>query len=73
MKTVCLQIEDAFMESFLKMLPSEKVQIVTWEFADDQRKLQEELQNYLSDSAAFTPYYDNMKEIDSWLSEGKRA
>lgn len=57
------------MENFLKALPSEKVQIVTWEFADVQRRFHEELQNYLGNGAVFTPYYDNMNEIDGWLAE----
>ncbi len=73
MKTVCLEIEDAFMESFLKMLPAEKVRVLKQPSVDAYKNLHESLQEYLRGSTEFTPYYESMNELDTWLAEGNHA
>jgi hypothetical protein len=73
MKTVYLEIEDEFMESFLKMLPSEKVRVLEQPSADVYKNLHESLQEYLRGKAGFTPYHESMKELDRWLAEGGKA
>lgn len=73
MKTVCLEVEDEFMESFLKMLPFEKVRVLEQPSADVYKELHESLQEYLRGKAGFTPYHQSMSELDRWLAEGKHA
>lgn len=72
MKTIYLQVEDDFVETLLGMLPADKVRIINQQFIDDQKKLHEELENYISAQTEFTPYYESMKAIDKWVSEGEK-
>jgi hypothetical protein len=38
-------------------------------FLDEQKELKKELEDYLSSKVTFTPFYENMKEINRWLKE----
>lgn len=73
MKTVCLEVEDEFMESLLKMLPSEKVRVLEHPSADVYKELHGALQEYLRGTGEFTPYHESMNKLDQWLAEGKDA
>ncbi len=70
MKTIQLQIEDDYLETFLETLPQDKVRIIDQTFLDNQKILQEELEDFLHGKGEFTSYYDAMKEMDNWLKEG---
>lgn len=73
MKTVCLEVEDEFMESFLKMLPAEKVRVLEQPSVDVYKDLHASLQEYLRGKEEFTPYHESMSELDRWLAEGKNT
>lgn len=73
MKTVCLEVDDEFMESFLKMLPEENVRVLEQPSVDVCKELHKSLQQYLCGTAEFTPYHESMKELDRWLAEGKNT
>lgn len=72
MKTIQIQVEDDYIETFLKSLPQDKVRIVDQAFIDNQKKLQEELENFLHGKGEFSPYYETMQEMDNWLIEGAK-
>lgn len=72
MKTIQIQVEDDYLETFLESLPKEKVRVIDQAFIDNQNKLQEELENFLQGKGEFTPYYETMKEMDNWLREGSK-
>lgn len=71
MRTLQIQVEDDYLETFLETLPQDKVKIVDQTFLDNQKRLQEELENFLQGRGEFTPYYETMKEMDNWLKEGE--
>jgi len=70
MKTIQIQVEDDYLETFLESLPQDKIKIVDQTFIDNQKKLQDELEDFLHGKGKFTPYYEAMKEMDGWLKEG---
>jgi hypothetical protein len=72
MKTIHIQVEDDYLETFLESLPHDKVKVVDQTFLDNQKKLQEELDNFLHGKGEFAPYYETMKKIDNWLVEGTK-
>lgn len=72
MKTIQIQIEDDYLETFLETLPQEKVKVVDQTFLDNQKRLQEELDNFLHGKGEFTSYHETMKEMDNWLKEGEK-
>ncbi len=69
MKTIKLLVEDDFYEEFLQALPKDKVTICDQVFIENQNKFQKELDNFNNDEAGFTSYFDNMKEIDTWIKK----
>ncbi len=73
MATLQLQVQDEFLEDLLKMLPKDKVTVIDQSFLENQKKLNGELENFLNDKTEFTPYYENMKEIDNWIKEGEKS
>ena len=73
MKTIQIQVEDDYLETFLASLPQDKVKVIDQTFIDNQKKLQEEFENFLNGKGEFSPYYETMKEMDSWLKEGEKA
>ena len=72
MQTIHLQVDDDFIEEFMGMLPQDKVIIVEENFRENRDLLQEALQHYRDDKADFTPYYESMTQLDSWLQERTR-
>lgn len=70
MKTIQIQVADDYLETFLTTLPQDKVKVIDQTFLDNQKRLQEELENFLHGKGEFTSYYETMKEMDSWLQEG---
>jgi hypothetical protein len=69
-QTIQIQVEDDYLETFLESLPQDKVKIVDQAFLDNQKKLQEELENFQHGKGEFAPYYETMKEMDNWIKEG---
>jgi len=72
MKTIQIQVEDDYLETFLESLPQDKVKVVNQTFIDNQKKLQEELENFFHGKGEFSPYYETMKQMDNWLQEGDK-
>ena len=72
MQTIHLQVEDDFIEEFMRLLPRDKVIVVEENFKENRDLLQEALQHYKDDKAAFIPYYESMTQLDSWLLDRKR-
>ena len=69
MKTIELLVEDDFYEEFLQTLPKDKVTILDQIFIDNRNKFQQELNNFNNDEAGFIPYFETMKEIDTWIKK----
>lgn len=69
MQTVHLQIEDDYIEDFMKMLPRDKVVVIEEDFKDNRGLLQKELQKYRNGRDCFRMYYDSMTLLSSWLQE----
>lgn len=72
MQTLHLQVEDDFIEEFMGMLPHDKVVVLEENFKENRDLLQKELQNYKDGKREFTPYYESMTQLDTWLQERKR-
>jgi len=72
MQTIHLQVEDDFIEELMGLLPRDKVIVVEENFKENRDLLQEALQQYKDDKAAFMPYYESMTQLDSWLQDRKR-
>lgn len=72
MKTIQILVEDDYLETFLASLPQDKVKVVDQTFLDNQKKLHDELENFLNGKGEFSPYYETMKEMDNWLKEGEK-
>jgi hypothetical protein len=70
-RTIQIQIEDDYLDTFLENLPQDKIRIIDQTFLDNQKRLQEELNDFLHGKGEFTPYYETMKEMDDWLKEGE--
>jgi uncharacterized protein YdcH (DUF465 family) len=69
MKTIELLIEDDFYEEFLQTLPKDKVTIRDEVFVNNQKKFRKELDSFYTNEADFTSYFDNMKEVDTWIKK----
>jgi uncharacterized protein YdcH (DUF465 family) len=69
MKTIELLIEDDFYEEFLQTLPKDKVTIRDEVFVNNQKKFRKELDSFYTNEAGFTSYFDNMKEVDTWIKK----
>lgn len=73
MKTILLQVQDDYLEEFIKMLPSDKVRLVDQNFLDTQKLFHTELENFKNNESAYFPYHEDMKKIDAWINEGGKA
>ena len=69
MKTIELLVEDDFYDELLQILPKGKVTILDQTFADNQKKFRQELDNFYNAETGFTSYFENMKEIDTWIKK----
>lgn len=69
MKTIELLIADDFYEEFLQTLPKEKVTVRDEAFIDNQKKFHKELDSFYNDESSFSSYFENMKEIDTWIKK----
>ena len=72
MQTIHLQVEDDFVEELMGMLPHDKVIVLDENFKANRDLLQKELQHYKDGKSEFTPYYESMTQLDSWVQERKR-
>lgn len=72
MQTIHLQVDDDFIEELMGMLPQDKVIVVEENFKENSDLLRGALRQYRDDKADFTPYYESMTQLDSWLQERKR-
>ena len=70
MATIHLQVDDDFIDDFLKTLPLDKVKVLDKNFLSNQTKLHEELDKFLTKKSNFTPYHENMNKISTWLEQG---
>jgi hypothetical protein len=67
MITIHLLVDEDYIEDFMKTLPKEKVIVIEEDFKTNQKMLQNVLKEYKTDKNSFTPYYDSMKDLSSWL------
>jgi len=73
MKVIQLQVQDDYLEDFLKTLPADKVKLLDQTFLDTQKKFVLELEKFQNDTGQFSPYYEEMKEIDDWLKKEENS
>jgi len=67
MQILHLQIEDDYIEEFLKTLPHDKVRFIEKDFEENKQKLNQELDNYSNKKKEFISYSDSMKNLDDYL------
>jgi len=73
MKVIQLQVQDDYLEDFLKTLPADKVKLLDQAFLDTQKKFVLELEKFQNGTGQFSPYYEDMKEIDDWLKKEENS
>ncbi|MFT5835607.1 MAG: hypothetical protein ACI9RG_000500 [Sulfurimonas sp.] len=73
MTTIHLQVEDDYIETFMKTLPKDKVIIIEEDFKNNQKNLQEQVREYENSNDTFISYYDAMKEMSIWLEKSKEG
>ncbi|MFT7002949.1 MAG: hypothetical protein ACJAWW_000283 [Sulfurimonas sp.] len=67
MVTIHLLVDQDYIEDFMKTLPKEKVIVIEEDFKSNQKMLQNVVENYQTDKNSFIPYYNSMKDLNSWL------
>jgi len=67
MKKIYLLVEDDYLETFMDSLPKEKVIAVEEDFEENQKLLQNILEEYKENQSSFLPYYESMKDVSNWL------
>ena len=67
MITIHLQVEDDYIDAFMKSLPKDKVVVIEENFKENQITLHKALKDYENDKEKFTPYYESMKKLSSWF------
>ncbi len=50
-------------------LPKDKVIVIEENFKENQELLKNSLLSYQKENQEFIPYYDSMKNIDTWFEE----
>ena len=69
MITIHLQIEEDYIETFMMTLPKDKVIVIEENFKENKELLKDSLLSYQKENQEFIPYYDSMKNIDTWFEE----
>ena len=69
MQSIHLQVEDDYIEELMGLLNQDKVILLKENFKENRDLLQEALQHYKEDDTDFTPYYESMTQLDSWMQE----
>jgi len=64
-----LLVEDSYIDEFAAGLPKDKVTIIEEDFKENQKKLQNTLEDYQNHESGFISYSENMKDINMWLKE----
>jgi len=71
--TIHLQVDEDYIDTFMLTLPKEHVTVIEENFKENQALLVQEMNSYDEKSQKFTPYYESMKNIDSWFDELKEG
>ncbi len=69
MTTIHLLIDDDYVEEFMRELPKDKITVIEEDFKENIIKLQDSLDNYQNHKSESIPFYESMKNMNSWLKE----
>ena len=67
-----LLVDEEYIESFVALLPKDKVRVVEKNFSENRVLLDNVLKEYKNSTKNFIEYKDSMNDISSWLKEREK-